>query len=258
VIDVHPSAHVSSRAKLGEGVVVGPLCVVGDEVEIGAGTRLLASCVVLGPTRMGEGNVVFPYAVIGAEPQDRSYAGQPTSLYIGHRNVFREHVTIHRGTAKDQCTTRIGSDGLFMVGVHVAHDVVVEDSVTLANGTLLAGHVRVESRVTTGGRAAIAPFVRIGEGAFVAAGAMVESDVPPFTIVAGDRARVRALNRVGLRRSGVPDGSRRALAKAFRVLFRHSVPRSESLRALTGDVASDPYVRKLVGFLEKSLALAED
>ena len=127
MIDVHPSAHVSPRAKLGEGVVVGPLCVVGDDVEIGAGTRLLASCVVLGATRMGEGNVVFPYAVIGAEPQDRSYAGQPTSLDIGDRNVFREHVTVHRGTTKDRCTTRIGSDGFFMVGVHVAHDVVVEE-----------------------------------------------------------------------------------------------------------------------------------
>jgi UDP-N-acetylglucosamine acyltransferase len=253
MIEVHPSAHVSQGAKLADGVVVGPLCVVGDGVELGAGTRLLASAVVLGPTRMGEANVIFPYAVIGAEPQDRSHDGQATSLEIGDRNVFREHVTVHRGTLKDAGTTKIGSDGLFMVGVHVAHDVVVGDGVTFANGTMLAGHVRVENRVTTGGRAAIAPFVRVGESAFVAAGAMVETDVPPFTIVAGDRARVRALNRVGLRRSGVPDVSRRALAKAFRVLFRHSVPRSESLRALEDDVASDPYVQKLVGFLERSL-----
>jgi UDP-N-acetylglucosamine acyltransferase len=253
MVEVHPSAHVSPRAKLADGVVVGPLSVVGDDVELGAGTRLLASAVVLGPTRVGEGNVVFPYAVIGAEPQDRSHAGQATSLEIGHRNVFREHVTVHRGTTKDRGMTTIGSDGLFMVGVHVAHDVVVGDAVTLANGTMLAGHVQLEDRVTAGGRAAIAPFVRVGEGAFVAAGAMVETDVPPFTIVAGDRARVRALNRVGLRRHGVPDGSRRALAKAFRVLFRHSVPRTESLRALESDVAQDPYVRKLIGFLERSL-----
>jgi UDP-N-acetylglucosamine acyltransferase len=253
MIEVHPSAHVSPGAKLADGVVVGPLCVVGDGVELGAGTRLLASSVVLGPTRMGEANVVFPYAVIGGEPQDRSHAGQTTSLEIGHRNVFREHVTVHRGTAKDRGTTSIGSDGMFMVGVHVAHDVVVGNAVTLANGTLLGGHVRVEDRVTMGGRAALAPFVRVGEGAFVAAGAMVETDVPPFTIVAGDRARVRALNRVGLRRHGVPDGSRRALAKAFRVLFRHSVPRSESLRELEDEIANDPYVQKLIGFLERSI-----
>jgi UDP-N-acetylglucosamine acyltransferase len=254
VIDIHPSAQVSTRARLGEGVVVGPLCVVGEDVELGEGTRLLASCVVLGPTKLGEHNVVFPYAVIGAEPQDRSHAGQATSLEIGDGNIFREHVTVHRGTAKDRGMTRLGSNSLFMVGVHVAHDVVVGDAVTLANGTLLGGHVHVESRVVTGGRAAFGPFVRVGEGAFVAAGAMVETDVPPFTIVAGDRARVRALNRVGLRRHGVPDGSRRALAKAFRVLFRPSIPRSESLRSLGDDIAADPYVKKLVGFLEAGLA----
>jgi UDP-N-acetylglucosamine acyltransferase len=248
--EIHPTALVSASAKLGDGVTVGPLCVVGDDVEIGNGTRLIASCVILGPTRIGEGNVIFPYAVLGAEPQDRSHAGQATSLEIGDRNTFREHVTVHRGTIKDQGVTRIGSDCLFMVGTHVAHDVVVGDAVTLANGTMLAGHVQVESRVTVGGRAAIAPFVRVGEGAFVAAGAMVETDVPPFLIVAGDRARVRALNRVGLRRHGVPEQSRRALAKAFRVLFRHAVPRSESLRAVSAELAADPYVKKLVGFLE--------
>jgi UDP-N-acetylglucosamine acyltransferase len=249
-MQIHPTALVSAKARLANDVEVGPLCVIGDDVEIGAGTRLIASCVVLGPARLGEGNVIFPYAVLGAEPQDRSHAGQATSLEIGHRNTFREHVTVHRGTLKDQGVTRIGSDCLLMVGTHVAHDVVVGDAVTLANGTLLAGHVHVDSRVTMGGRAAVAPFVRIGEGAFVAAGAMVETDVPPFLIVAGDRARVRALNRVGLRRQGVPEVSRRALAKAFRVLFRPSVPRSESLRAVPAEVADDPYVRKLVVFLE--------
>jgi UDP-N-acetylglucosamine acyltransferase len=253
MIEVHPSAQVSARARLHDGVVVGPLAVVGEDVELGAGTRLMAGAIVLGPTRMGEGNVVYPYAVIGADPQDRSYAGQATSLAIGDRNVFREHVTVHRGTMKDQGMTQIGSDCMFMVGVHAAHDVVVGDAVTLANGTLLAGHVQVANRVTTGGRAAIAPFVRVGEGAFVAAGAMVETDVPPFTIMSGDRARVRALNRVGLRRQGVPDVSRRALAKAFRALFRHAVPRSESLKTLDAEVSGDPYVRKLVDFLAQSL-----
>jgi UDP-N-acetylglucosamine acyltransferase len=249
---VHPTAVVSPRAVLGDGVVIGPLCVVGDDVEIGPGTRLIASCVILGPTTLGAENVVYPYAVLGAEPQDRSYAGEPTALVVGDRNVVREHVTIHRGTTKDQGTTRVGSDCYLMAGVHVAHDVSLGDHATLANGTLLAGHVRVETRVTMGGRAAVAPFVRVGEGSFVAAGAMVETDVPPFVIVAGDRARVRALNRVGLRRSGVPDGSRRALARAFRVLFGHSVPRSESLGIVREQLGHDPYVEKLVGFLSQT------
>jgi UDP-N-acetylglucosamine acyltransferase len=251
VIDVHPTAVVSPRAKLADGVVVGPLCIVGDDVEIGQDCHLVAACTVFGPTRMGEGNIVHPYAVLGGDPQDRSHGGETTRLEIGDRNVFREHVTVHRGTAKDSGTTIIGCDSLFMAGVHLAHDVVVGDGVTLANGTLLAGHVAVGDRATTGGRAAVAPFVRIGEGAFIAAGAMVEIDVPPFVIVAGDRARVRALNRVGLRRQGVPDGSRRALAAAFRTLFRKSSARSESLREVPEELARDPYVQKLVGFLAR-------
>jgi UDP-N-acetylglucosamine acyltransferase len=249
VIEVHPTAAVSPRAKLGEGVVVGPHAIVGDDVEIGPSCRLIAACTVLGPTSLGAGNVVHPYAVLGSDPQDRSHAGQTTRLQIGARNIFREHVTVHRGTAKDRATTVIGDDGLFMAGSHVAHDVVIGDGVTLANGTLLGGHVTVGDRVTTGGAAAVAPFVRIGEGAFIAAGAMVEIDVPPFVIVAGDRARVRALNRIGLRRQGVPEVSRRALGTAFRTLFGTTSPRAESLRAIPEELARDPYVQKLVQFL---------
>jgi UDP-N-acetylglucosamine acyltransferase len=249
VIDVHPTAVVSPRAKLADGVVVGPLCVVADGVEIGANSRLVANCTILGPTRLGEANVVYPYAVLGGDPQDRTHDGEPTALEIGARNVFREHVTVHRGTAKDRGMTCIGSDGLFMASSHVAHDVIIGDAVTLANGTLLGGHVVVGDRVTTGGQAAIAPYVRVGEGAFIAAGAMVEIDVPPFVIVAGDRARVRALNRVGLRRQGVPEASSRALAAAFRAIYRGSAVRSESLRAVPREIAEDPYVQKLVDFL---------
>lgn len=252
MIEVHPTAVVDPRAKLGEGVVIGPLVVVEGDVEIGRGCRLLASCTVFGPTRLGDDNIVHPYAVLGGDPQDRSHDGQTTLLEVGARNVFREHVTVHRGTTKDRATTVIGNDNLFMAGSHIAHDVVIGDGVTLANGTLLGGHVVVGDRVTTGGRAAVAPFVRIGEGAFIAAGAMVEIDVPPFVIVAGDRARVRALNRVGLRRQGVPDVSRRALAAAFRTLFTKASPRSTALRAVPEDLARDPYVQKLVGFLARS------
>jgi UDP-N-acetylglucosamine acyltransferase len=249
VITIHPTAVVSGRALLADGVVVGPLSVIGDDVELGAGCNLIASCTVLGPTRIGEGNVVHPYAVLGGDPQDRSHTGQATRLEIGCRNVFREHVTVHRGTTKDKATTIIGSDGLFMAGTHIAHDVIVGDGVTLANETLLGGHVMIGDRVTTGGRAAIAPFVRVGESAFIAAGAMVEIDVPPFVIVAGDRARVRALNRVGLRRQGVPDTSRRALAAAFRAIYRGPSTLTHAIRAVPEDLARDPYVQKLVGFL---------
>lgn len=246
---IHPTAVVDPGAELGAGVVIGPHCIVGARVVIGAGSRLVASCVVLGPTRLGARNVLAPFAVLGAEPQDRTYAGEPTELVIGDDNVFREHVTVHRGTVKDRGVTRIGSGSLFMVGTHVAHDATVGDRVTLANDTLVGGHVRLGDHVVTGGGAAIAPFTRIGRCAFVAAGAQVERDVPPFVIAAGDRARVRALNRVGLERGAVQEGSRRALARAFRILFRSGVPRARAVEICRAELGADACVAELLDFL---------
>ena len=241
--NVHPTSVVDPGAKLAEGVEVGPLCVVGAGVTIGVGTRLLGSCTILGPTTLGARNVVHPYAVLGGAPQDRTYAGEPTTLIIGDDNDIREHVTMSRGTKKDRGTTTVGDRGLFMAGAHVAHDCEVGSDVVLANATLLGGHVKVGSGVVTGGGVAIAPFVRIGRIAFLAGGAMVERDIPPFVIAAGDRARVRAPNHVGLRRHGVPEASIAALDRAHRSLFHHrsSVPDS---------VSGDPFVAELVRFFD--------
>lgn len=250
--DIHPTAQVSPKATIAPGATIGPFCVVGDDVRIGAGTRLVAHCVLMGPATLGEGNTVFPFAVLGGDPQDRSYAGETTSLEIGDHNVFREHATVHRGTAKGRSVTRVGSHCLIMAGAHIAHDVLVGDHVTLANATLLAGHVRIEDFVTTGGQAAIAPFVRVGESAFVAGGAMVERDVPPFVIVQGDRARVRALNRVGIERRAVPSASQKALETAFKTIFRKHVIRSEGLEAAAREVGEDPYAAMLIAFLRRA------
>ncbi|RYE91693.1 MAG: acyl-ACP--UDP-N-acetylglucosamine O-acyltransferase, partial [Myxococcales bacterium] len=222
--------------------------VVGAGVELGAGTRLLSHAVVLGPARLGAGNVVHPFAALGGAPQDRSYRGEPTELWVGDGNVFREHVTVHRGTAKDRGLTRIGHHGLFLAGCHVAHDATVGDHVTLANATLLGGHVVVDDHVATGGHTAVQPFVHLGESCFLAGGAMVERDVPPFVIAAGDRARVRALNRVGLGRRDVPPDSMEALDSAFRLLFGRQLTRAAALDRLRG--ATDPWVRRLVDFLD--------
>ncbi|HEU4411474.1 MAG TPA: acyl-ACP--UDP-N-acetylglucosamine O-acyltransferase [Polyangiaceae bacterium] len=246
---VHASAIVAPEARLDPGVEVGPFVVVGAQVEVGPGCKLLASCVLEGPLVLGAGNRVHPFAVLGAPPQDRSHEGEPTRLVVGEGNEFREHVTVHRGTAKDRGLTRIGSGGLFMAGSHVAHDCAIGDHVTLANGTLLGGHVVLEDHVVTGGRAAVAPKVRVGAGAFLAAGAMVERDVPPFVIAAGDRARVRALNLVGLERMGVPASSRGALERAFRHLYHSGRPLAAARASLDPALAEDPYVARLLAFL---------
>jgi UDP-N-acetylglucosamine acyltransferase len=239
---IHPAAIVSPSADVGEGVEIGPFAVIEDGVVLGAGTRIEAHAMVRRGSSLGVNNVVHPFAVLGGEPQDRRHAGEATSLTIGDGNVFREHVTVHKGTEHGGGVTRIGSHGLFMVSAHVAHDAQIGDAVILANATLLGGHVTLGDRVVTGGGVALAPFVRVGERAFLAGGAMVERDVPPFVIAAGDRARVRALNKVGLRRSGVPETSIARLEAAFVAIFRKG-PRAVAA-ALLGD-DEDAFVRAL-------------
>lgn len=240
---VHPAALVAADVELADGVTVGPFAVLEPGVALGEGTRVDAHAVVRSGTRMGGRNVVHSFAVIGGDPQERTYGGEPTRLEIGDGNVFREHVTVHRGSVKGGGLTRIGDGNLLMASVHVAHDCVLGDRIELANGTLLGGHVVLGDFVVAGGMVAVGPFVRVGTRAFLAAGAMVERDVPPFVIAAGDRARVRALNRVGLERSGVPEASREALDRAFRAIFRGAAPRAAAAAALTND--PDAYVRAL-------------
>jgi UDP-N-acetylglucosamine acyltransferase len=246
---VHSTAIVDCRAVLCDGVEIGPYCVVGADVHLGEGTRLLAHVYVEGPTRIGQRNIVFPFCVLGVAPQDRGYDGERTDLIIGDDNVVREHVTLHRGTRKGGATTQIGSGNLLMVGVHIAHDVCVGDHVTLTNNTLLGGHAQLEDWVVTGGAVAIAPFVRIGESAFIAGGAMVERDVAPYVIAAGDRARVRALNHVGLERRGIASESRAALKRAFQMIFVRRQPLESSLSEVQRVLGADPHVARLVAFL---------
>jgi len=223
---IHPTAIVES------GVELGPDCEIGPYA------------VILGGVRMGARNRVHAFAVIGDVPQVRKREGDPSRVEIGDDNVFREHVTVHRGTR--DTPTRIGSKCLFMAGCHVAHDVSVGSNVIVANAVQLAGHVAVEDFVTFGGLAGVAQFVRIGESAFVAAGAMVERDVPPFCIAGGDRARVRAVNRVGLERRGVPRESIAEIERVFRAVFLRKIPRAEALAAVE---TSDPFAARLVAAL---------
>lgn len=249
---VHPKAEVAPDAELAEGVSVGPFAIVEAGVAIGEGTRIDAHAVIRIGTRLGAHNVVHPFAVLGGDPQERTYGGEITHLVVGDGNVFREGVTVNRGSAKGGGVTRIGSGNLLMAGVHVAHDCTLGDRIELANGVLLGGHAELASYVVAGGGVAVAPFVRVGARAFLAAGAMVERDVPPFVIAAGDRARVRALNRVGLQRSAVPEASRVALERAFRVIFRGDTPRKEAAAQLVDD--ADPFVRELASAVAASRA----
>jgi UDP-N-acetylglucosamine acyltransferase len=254
---IHETAIIHARTRIADDVEIGPLCVVGAGVDIDSEARLLSHVVLTGPSRIGAGVVIHPFAVIGGPPQDRSHTGEPTTLEVGERSVIREHVTIHRGTKKDRGTTRVGKRTLLMAGAHVAHDVVVGDDCTITNAVQLGGHAVIGDHVTIGAAAAVGPFVRIGEGAFIAAGALVEQDVPPFHIAQGDRARVRALNVVGLERRGVSPGSVAALERAHRLLYRSGHPLSVGVSMVRADAcATDSLVAKLLAFIDTAATLA--
>ncbi|MDB5221047.1 MAG: Acyl-[acyl-carrier-protein]--UDP-N-acetylglucosamine O-acyltransferase [Myxococcaceae bacterium] len=254
-MSIHPTAVVDPRAELAPDVEVGPYCVVGPGVRIDEGTRLVGHVVVTGRTVIGKNNVVHPFSVIGAEPQIRKIDPKPgeaiarSALVIGADNVFREHVTVNASSAERPTT--IGAHNLFMAGAHVAHDVLVGSNCVVANAVQLAGHVIVEDWVTFGGLSGVAQHLRVGQSAFVAAGAMCERDVPPFVIVQGDRARVRALNVIGLERRGVSADSIARLKKAFARTFVQRAPNmgfDDAVRALDrGDPLVEAFARALSG-----------
>jgi UDP-N-acetylglucosamine acyltransferase len=246
---IHPSAVVDPGVELGDGVVIGPMCHVGAGVRIAEGTELVSHVSLQGPTRIGRRNRIFPFAALGTAPQDRSYAGDPTLLELGDDNVVREQVTMHRGTKKGDGVTRVGSRCLFMVGAHIAHDCRIGNDVTLTNLATLGGHVIVGDNAVIGAQVAIAPFVQVGRGAYVVAGSCAERNVPPFVIVQGDRARVRAPNRVGLERMEAPEESRRAVERAFRMIWHSGEPIARGLGDARRELGDDPWVRELLDFV---------
>lgn len=247
---IHPTAVVDPRAELAGDVEIGPYCLVGPGVRIDAGTRLLGHVVVRGRTQIGKANVFHPFVVIGGEPQLRKVpldadaetasTARGSALVIGDENVFREHVTVN--VSSGETPTTVGAKNLFMAGAHVAHDVVVGSHCVVANAVQLAGHVVVEDWVTFGGLSGVAQHLRVGQSAFVAAGAMCERDVPPFVIVQGDRARVRALNVVGLERRGIAAESVAALKKAFGRTFVRRAPQLSFDDAVRELDRADPLV----------------
>lgn len=202
---IHPTAVIDARAQIGEGVEIGAHCVIDGPVVLGDGNRLMPNVTLMGDTTIGTGNVFYPGSVIGAPPQDLKHHGESTRLEIGDENHFREHVTVHPGTAVGGGLTTVGSRNLLMVGSHVAHDCRVGSGIVLANHVLLAGHVIVHDRAILNGACALHHFTTVGRFAYVGGLTRITQDVHPFTIVEGHPARVRACNTIGLQRAGVSD-----------------------------------------------------
>jgi UDP-N-acetylglucosamine acyltransferase len=249
---IHASAAVDSRAKIAEDVEIGAFAVVGPEVELASGVELRPHAYVWGRTVVGEGTRVFPFAVLGEEPQDKSFSIEPTELVIGRKNVIREHVTIHVGTRKGGGSTRLGDDNLVMNGVHVGHDTQVGSHCIIASHCAIAGHVTVEDYAVVGGLSGIHQFARIGESAMVAALSGVTKDAPPFSLVAGERATLRGLNTVGITRRGFSEGTRRQLKRAYHILFGSKLRLELAMARVREEGLDAPEVGRLLDFLMSS------
>lgn len=245
---IHPSAIIEEGAVLGRDVRIGPFCHVGPHVRLGDRVELKSHVVVAGHTEVGSDTTIFSFAVIGEIPQDLKFKGEETRLVIGQRNRIREHVTMNTGTAGGGGITRIGDDGLFMAGCHIAHDANVGDRVIIVNNSAIAGHCIIEDDVLVGGLCGVHQFVRIGRGAIIGALSMVANDVIPHGLVQGPRGELDGLNLVGLKRRGVARSDITALRAAFQMLAQGEGTFQDRARRL-GEEADSAYVRQIVDFV---------
>jgi UDP-N-acetylglucosamine acyltransferase len=249
---VDPSARVAPGAVLGAGVRIGPFCTVGPRVRLGRGTILESHVVVDGDTTLGEENHLFPFVSVGMAPQDLKYKGEPTRVVIGDRNVLRESVTVHRGTAGGGGLTQIGSGNLLMAGVHVAHDCKVGSRIIFGNAATLAGHVDVHDDAIVNAFSGVHQFCRVGEYSFVGGYTVVTKDVLPFSKVVGNRACIYGVNAVGLTRRGFSSERVKAIRDAFRVLLQSRLNAGDAVARLEADPGASEDVRMVVAFIRSS------
>jgi UDP-N-acetylglucosamine acyltransferase len=240
---------VDPAAVLADGVEIGPWCLVGPGVSLAEDVRLVSHVVVQQDTVIGARTVIHPFSVIGGDPQHGSYKGETVRLEIGMDNVVREHCTFNRGTPGDRQLTTVGSNGLFMTGAHIGHDVIVGDRVTMANHATLGGHSRVGDRVFLGGLCAIHQFGRVGQGAIVGGLAAVTRDVIPYGSVWGNHARLHGLNLIGLKRKGYDKSAIRRLLAAYRELFEGGGTFAERLDAVESGYADLPEIVEITAFI---------
>ncbi|MBX3462816.1 MAG: acyl-ACP--UDP-N-acetylglucosamine O-acyltransferase [Planctomycetes bacterium] len=252
---IHPTAIVAEGAELGPGVDIGPYCTVGPRVRLGAGTRLLAHVVVDGDTVLGEDNELFPFCVVGCQPQDKKLKTKDPAgrLVIGSHNRIREHVTIHGGTPFGGGVTTIGDHNMLLVGAHIGHDATVGSHVVFTNGAMAAGHTWIGDRAILGAMVGIHQFARVGKLAMIGAGAMVSHDAPPFGTVQGDRAKLVAVNLVGLHRNGYTQEQKALVKRVFRLLFWRAGTLHQRLELVRGSgLHRDPVCREIVDFVAES------
>jgi UDP-N-acetylglucosamine acyltransferase len=248
---IHPTAIISSNARVPADTEVGPYCIIGDHVTLGPGCRLMSHVVLQGPSIFGSSNLFHPFCSIGGKTQDLKYTGEPTYLEVGDRNEFREYVTVNRGTKPGEKTV-IGSDNLFLTYAHVAHNCIVGNHCIFSNNGTLAGHVTVEDYAIISGLAAVHQFCRVGRHSIVGGCSKIVQDVPPYFVADGNPAVVRAVNQVGLQRRGFAEDTLAALRKACRLLYNKKLNTSQALQQVEDELGTVPEVRHLIDFVKSS------
>ena len=249
-VSIHATAIIHPSARLADGVSVGAYSLIGEHVEIGANTWIGPHVVIEGHTRIGADNRFFQFCSVGAAPQDKKYAGEPTQLEIGDRNTFRESCTVNRGTTQDRNLTTVGNDNWIMAYVHIAHDCVLGSNIILANSTQLAGHVHIGDWAILGGITGVHQFVRIGAHSMTAFGSMLGQDLPPYVMAAGNPAEPRSINAEGLKRRGFSAEAIAAIRRAFKTIYRNGLLQDDAKAAIATEAESSAELRVLSEFLQ--------
>ncbi|PZQ45063.1 MAG: acyl-[acyl-carrier-protein]--UDP-N-acetylglucosamine O-acyltransferase [Micavibrio aeruginosavorus] len=245
---IHQTAIIDPKARIGSNVSIGPFCVVGPNVTLGDNVVLKSHVVLDGHTTIGENTMIYPFASIGQETPDLKYKGEPSKLIIGKNNKIREYVTMNPGTEAGGMLTQVGDNCLFMPNTHVAHDCILGDRVIMANSAALGGHVQVGNNVVIGGLAAVHQFVRIGSFAVIGGMSGVESDVIPYGRVKGERAHLAGLNLIGLERGGFEKDTVKTLQKATKQLFDGDGTLDERIKNMSDEYANDSAVMQMIEF----------
>ncbi len=248
---IHPSAVIDPSAQVGAGCEIGPYCVVGADVNLGENCWLQHHVSLTGPTRVGAGNRFFAFSSVGQVSQDLKYGGEPTYLQIGDDNVFREFVTVHRGTGVASIT-QVGNRGNFLAYAHIAHDCVIGDDVIFSNNGTVAGHVEVQDRAVIGGLTAVHQFCRIGRFALTGGCSKIVQDVPPFMIADGNPAKVRSFNKVGLERHGFTEDRVRNVKECYRIIYRSSLNLQQAVEQIRADLPDTAEIEQIVAFVTSS------
>ncbi len=249
---IHPTAIVHPGARLASDVAVGPYAVIGDEVEVDAGSSIGAHTVIQGPTRIGRDNRIFQFASLGEIPQDKKYRGERTALEIGNGNTIREFCTFNRGTVQDAGVTRVGDDNWIMAYVHIAHDCQVGSHTVFANNAQLAGHVHVGDHAVLGGFTGVHQYVHIGAHVITAVGTVVLQDIPPFVTAAGNTAKPYGINSEGLKRRGFSAETIAQIKRAYKSLYRSGLSLEDARRDIATQLSQCAELKPLVEFLDES------